>query len=88
MADYISQEAAIALTDQHCFETSYDAVWMEEELRKLPTADMRPVVRGEWLEPDNDYGYLVCSVCEERSPNDERWNFCPNCGADIKKYNK
>lgn len=42
---------------------------------------VRPVVRGEWLEPDDDYGYLECSVCEERSPNDERWNFCPNCGC-------
>lgn len=45
MDDYISREAAIALTDQHCFETSYDAVWMEEELRKLPAADVRPAIR-------------------------------------------
>lgn len=43
-----------------------------------------PVMQGEWIEPDDDYGYLVCSVCEERSPNDERWNFCPNCGADMR----
>ena len=47
--------------------------------------DVRPVVRGTWLEPDDDYGYLVCSMCEERSPNDERWHFCPNCGADMRE---
>ena len=44
MDDFISREAAIALTDQHCFETSYDAVWMEEALRNLQAADVRPVV--------------------------------------------
>lgn len=42
--DFIKLEDAIALTDQHCFESIYDAVWMEEELRKLPAADVRPVV--------------------------------------------
>lgn len=50
------------------------------------TVDESSVVRGEWVEPDDDYGYLVCSVCEERSPNDERWDFCPHCGANMMKY--
>lgn len=54
-------------------------------IEQIPTADVRPVLRGEWLEPDDDYGYLECSVCEERSPNDERWNFCPNCGAYMRE---
>lgn len=53
-------------------------------LDSIPAAIVWPAVRGEWLEPDDDYGYLECSVCEERSPNDERWNFCPNCGADMR----
>lgn len=53
---------------------------------RLIDADVRPVVRGEWLEPDDDYGYIVCSACEERSPNYERSNFCPYCGADMRGY--
>lgn len=58
--------------------------WLQGFAKKHIAADVRPVVRGKWIEPDDDYGYPVCSVCEERSPNDERWNFCPNCGADMR----
>ncbi len=47
-----------------------------------------PIIHGEWVEPDDDYGYLVCSACEERSPNDERWNFCPSCGADMREVDE
>lgn len=44
--DFIKLEDAIALTDQHCFESIYDAEWMEEALRDLPTADV--VGKEEW----------------------------------------
>ena len=54
-------------------------------LDEVPIADVRPVIHGEWMEPDDDYGYFVCSICEERSPNDERWNFCPNCGTNMQE---
>lgn len=91
MADYISREAAIALTDQHCFETSYDAVWMEEELRNLPAADVRPVVRARW---EDETGYIFsvlaqrvyCPACKSYAyfyPQKTK-NFCPNCGADMR----
>ena len=90
--DYISREAAIQtlrnltfdLGDQTDIDDIIDDVLefaISAVERLVPAADVRPVVRGEWLEPDDDYGYLECSVCEERSPNDERWNFCPNCGC-------
>lgn len=94
MDDYISREAAIALTDQHCFETSYDAVWMEEELRKLPAADVRPVVRGHYVgeydgyadgNPVYDMWYCSeCGCCFEDWDEKPTYNFCPNCGADMR----
>lgn len=49
-------------------------------LKAVPTADVQPVVRGEWelvdgAEPRR-YG---CSVCKRLSWDET--NFCPNCGA-------
>lgn len=47
--DYIRRDAAISLIDQHCFESNYDAEWMENALRDLPAVGVVGVVR--------------CSVC-------------------------
>lgn len=83
--NFINLEVAIDEFCENCFmrNCSHDCDIIKV-LRKIPAADVRPVVHGEWLEPDDDYGYLECSVCEERSPNDEEWSFCPNCGADMR----
>jgi hypothetical protein len=63
----------------------------------FPAADVRPVVRGRWigypecLKFTNAYSddHIVCSDCEECFSildNDcERFNFCPNCGADMRE---
>lgn len=98
--DYISREAIRAVFQRSCDECKdtcldFDGFMPDCEqcpvhtaqsrIEALPAADVRPVVRGKWLEPDDDYGYLMCSACEERSPNDERWRFCPNCGADMRE---
>lgn len=53
----------------------------------------RPVVRGRWIRTDAYPHRLYCSVCfKTYLKNDElleRWefplNFCPNCGADMRK---
>ena len=71
----------------------YDRLLAEnDELRKV-----RPVVRGKWigypecLKYPNAYSndHIVCSACEECFSildNDcERFNFCPNCGADMRE---
>lgn len=55
-----------------------------DKIEHLPAADVRPVVRGKWHEYDDDYGSICCSVCEEDAPCDYPWNFCPNCGADMR----
>ena len=87
--EYVPLEAVKAVVCETCEKPSCPELWggdcsLMGLLNDLPAADVRPVVRGTWLEPDDDYGYLVCSMCEERSPNDERWHFCPNCGADMR----
>ena len=55
-----------------------------KEIRNLPGADVRPVVRGRWLHKETTDNFHVvgqCSVCKERKRID---NFCPNCGADMR----
>ena len=56
----------------------YDAYQILGDIEDMPTANVKPVVRGEWEVID---GCVCCSVCGE--PNMER-NFCPNCGADMR----
>ena len=44
--------------------------------------------KGEWEDSDDGDG-IVCSVCREDFCvlvyETERFNFCPNCGADMRK---
>lgn len=54
---------------------------IETIIDDVPTADVAPVVHGEWV--DN----LNCSECGVLKRDDRDWiyNFCPNCGADMRK---
>lgn len=59
------------------------------------TADVAPVVHGEWDEIPNVYMSVAskngshssnatsCSACQEVNPNAYRTNYCPNCGAKM-----
>ena len=71
-------------------ETAYTAV------SRVPPADVKPVVRGEWKEPEgsecvsaftDDFSINLpskkCSVCGHIAVTFPRANFCPNCGADM-----
>lgn len=62
--------------------------------RKCPLvhlADVQSVVQGKWIQ-DCDY-HFRCSICGDRwiisngHPLDfaNGWNFCPNCGADMRE---
>lgn len=49
--------------------------------------------KGEWIEQDDawDGVYYECSVCKEPftlidgTPSENLYNFCPNCGADMRE---
>ena len=62
-------------------------------LNNVPAVDAVEVVHGEWtiIEDDwNDETNYECSVCKEvfvtldEEPKKDPWNFCPNCGADMR----
>lgn len=52
----------------------------------IPTADVRPVKRGKWIKDGLDW--MKCSACgavwwKPMFIND-KWLYCPNCGADMR----
>ena len=55
-----------------------------DDLKCLPTADVRPVVRSQWKKNDN--GTYSCERCHSWIP-EEQWhyaNWCLYCGADMR----
>ena len=95
VTDYISREAALSCfsdwIDRYGHEHTADEIVEYQKIEDLPTADVRPVVRGRW-EPGETVFFCgveytaprTCSVCG-RSALDEPWYFCPNCGADMRE---
>lgn len=57
-------------------------------LREQPTADVKEVVRGEWeIQNKSKFNYDKCSVCGFNKPSFlefRKYDFCPNCGADMR----
>ena len=52
-----------------------------------PTADVKPVVRGEWKRTPTGHPY--CSVCGDFpwEHNSSTRDFCSECGADMRGEN-
>ena len=52
----------------------------------LPTADVRPVVRGKWRLYSPLTDTYECDKCGYQVIDESfRTNFCPNCGADMRE---
>lgn len=105
MADYISREECIK--DLREYEktafSGLTVIGCMSRIKRIPAADVRPVVRGQWIkkfmgappEPNT-----LCSCCEYDPDfavfdlieydgciglKPFRPNFCPNCGADMRR---
>lgn len=94
MAEYIERAVAFdAITDlagKAPTRSAYEAVWKSAKvLKKIPAADVVPVVHGRWeydLPTINTYGQLRCSICNwwTLDPSvDRSYSYCPNCGAKM-----
>ena len=84
LTEMITFRAKVLVDGKEAFY--YIANWID----KLPDADVREVKHGEWIRVDGDVGYEVykCSLCGEQitvDDEEELPNFCPNCGADMRK---
>lgn len=77
---YIEVEAAISETRKPRLTDAE----LRRRLASIPAADVRPVVRGRWIDTDNYYQRWKCSVCGCHT-RDAAPSFCPNCGAMMEK---
>ena len=76
----------------------YAVVFGDSEMHRLlvqviahqPTIDAEPVRHGKWIKADSQqyfrkhYPCFTCSECGYRKDSQKKWNYCPNCGADMK----
>ena len=53
-----------------------------DKVNRMPTADVRPNVRGEW---SGESGWEECSECHWVNTTHLVYHFCPNCGADMRQ---
>lgn len=103
MAEYIEREAAFdAITDiagKTSTHSAYEAVWKSARtLKKIPTADVAPVVHGRWEEYTrsryigcDEYGdpryvdgvVYYCSNPRCRRRTVIKERYCPSCGAKM-----
>ena len=87
MAEYIEREAVREALYQAFKMPSNSALWKTTNyvINKIPTADVRPVVRGEWERVgtiENTWIVSKCSVCGNQTI--DAGGFCTNCGADMR----
>lgn len=92
MTEYIEREQARQVICGWCeYDTcpGYDNYWdkcdAKRRLNDIPTADVKPVVRGEWRLYSPLTDAYECNNCGYQVIDESfRTNFCPNCGADMR----
>lgn len=66
-------------------------VFAKEIIGLQPTVEAVPVVHGEWIIKTDEYEFAKwdeCSICGHKLKAigcGKDFNFCPNCGADMRK---
>lgn len=88
VTDYISREAAKQIICEACERPGCPELWgyscdRTDRLNAIPAADVRPVVRARW-KAHGDCGVTECPVCMWTIEECVDYNFCPNCGAEMK----
>lgn len=96
MKEYIEREAAINEFQVNCIDClglDCGDCWVKaakEHIKEVPSTDVAPVRRGEWVlldECSNEGVY--CSICHKKVYKTEYANqklkskYCPNCGAKM-----
>ena len=67
--------------------------YIEKKVLSIPTVEAKEVVHGEWIKLEGDWRSSYtnepltvhqCSICGVFCQN-APYNFCPHCGADMRK---
>ena len=88
----ISKDDAMGAVQDHFNDNGFkgydDGQKMMDRIKALPSAD---AVQGEWIDIDNYYRLATCSRChmvtmfEKWGEYIKPYDFCPNCGARMKR---
>ena len=90
MAEYIDRAALMEfpIRANHCDKEHVNEHFIFgietvlEYAEQLPAADVAPVVHGQWIMHDDEFGLTCeCSVCHIETMGDGK--YCPNCGAQM-----
>lgn len=92
MAEYIDRQAVLDELDEDIeefVERDYALKTAKKYIKKIPPADVRPVLRGRWIPKNADGSWRVdaCSACKKNTHYlryASAYDFCPNCGADMR----
>lgn len=95
---YISQDDAEQFICEVCERPGCPMLWggdcdRIDRLNKISAADVRPVIRAHWIDmkPTNEETGLPISIkgpdfrCSNCGATEFPRNFCPNCGADMRR---
>ena len=87
------QSSSTSPNAEKCVAVELDAVHAAVE--NFSAADVRPVVKAAWEDTPNPqwpaHSIRYCPCCGWSIPKsklrakDLSWNFCPNCGADMRE---
>ena len=84
MKEYIERDVLLEEDFTDMFLNLYDEAVFAQIVKLAPTADVAPVIHGEWIE------YIVglseeleCSVCKKNNLFGVKTPYCPNCGAKM-----
>lgn len=95
MTEYIDKQAVIDEIEEWYdlypdSDTTREALsLLKKAIKKISPEDVRPVVRGRWIPKNADGSWRVdaCSACKKDTHylrHASAYDFCPNCGADMR----
>lgn len=94
MSDLIGRQAAIRWVKTECNPYGKPTIDFEsgkrviEHLERMASAEPERK-RGKWIKADSQqyfrkhYPAYTCSICNYKKGGN--WNYCPNCGADMRE---
>ena len=98
MSDYISRKTVIELIKnfgkgaiddgQKHLDPVDDIILLANAVDLIPAADVVEIKHGEWkVDETHDYE-PYCSLCGHEPIAGEKYNYCPDCGADMRGDSK
>jgi len=73
------------MTKEEAKEYIYDCLDRSEATEVIKALEQQPKT-GHWITTRTFMhdGEFYCDKCKCDSPNNEKWDYCPNCGADMR----